>query len=494
MIKWGETLAFVGVLLAASALAVTARRLRPIEKLPDLPGWALADRSLGPVTTWFLLGGSIFTAYTFAAVPGLVYAAGAIGFFPFVYTALLCPVLFVLLPRLWRAARDAGAVTVADWVRHRYGSPALMLAVALTGVLATMPYIALQLIGVRAVLIAGGLYPPGLVGDLALTAVFAVLAVATYRSGLRAPTVIAFFKGVLIFTATIGVLLVVLHLLGGPDAALATAERRLGATTGRSLFLDPELGPAFVSLAVGSALALPMYPHVLTAAFAADGPAALRRASVAMPAWTMLLGLFSVLAVAALAAGITAPPGRAEVAVPMLVSAVVPAEASGIVFGALVVGALVPAAVMSVAVAALFTRNVYVPFFHPTATPKHEVRVSRMVSLLVKFAAIGFVFGLREQDSINLQLLGGVWILQTMPAVVLGLVSSWWHRHGLLAGWLAGMVTGTVLVVVRGFTSVVAVGSVLLYVALVALAVNLAVAAVATIVLRRRGSGAVMST
>src|SRR5690606_2789639 len=119
--------------------------------------------SLGPVTTWFLLGGSIFTVYTFAAVPGLVYAAGAIGFFPFVYTALLCPVLFVLLPRLWRAARDASAVTVADWVRHRYGSPALMLAVALTGVLATMPYIALQLIGVRAVLIAGGLYPPGLV-------------------------------------------------------------------------------------------------------------------------------------------------------------------------------------------------------------------------------------------------------------------------------------------------------------------------------------------
>ncbi len=488
MIQWRETLAFVAVLLAASALAVTARRIHRTDKLPDLPGWALADRSWGPVTTWFLLGGSIFTAYTFAAVPGLVYAAGAIGFFPFVYTALLCPVLFVLLPRLWTAARAVDAVTVADWVRHRYGSPSLMLAVALTGVLATMPYIALQLIGVRAVLIAGRLYPPGLWGDLALTTVFAVLAVATYRSGLRAPTVIAFLKGVLIFAATVGVLAVVLHRLGGPDAMSAAAERRLGETTGRSLFLDPELGPAFVSLAVGSALALPMYPHVLTAAFAASGPRALRRACAAMPAWTLLLGLFSLLGVAALAIGVVAPPGRAEVAVPLLVSAVLPPEASGVVFGALAVGALVPAAVMSIAVATLFTRNVYVAFFHPTATPKHEVRVARGVSLFVKIAAIAFVFGLREQDAINLQLLGGVWIMQTLPTVVLGLVSTWWHRHALLAGWVGGMLTGTVLVVVRGFTSVVGVGSVLLYVALVALVINLAVAAVTTVLLRRRGS------
>jgi SSS family solute:Na+ symporter len=226
---------------------------------------------------------------------------------------------------------------------------------------------------------------------------------------------------------------------------------------------------------------------VLTAAFAASGPTPLRRACVAMPAWTLLLGLFSLLGVAALAAGIEAPAGRAEIAVPLLVSAILPPVAGGVVFGALVVGALVPAAVMSVAVATLFTRNVYVQFFHPTATPKHEVRVARWVSVLVKVAALGFVFGLREQDAINLQLLGGVWILQTFPAVALGPFTTWWHRHGLLAGWVAGMAVGTVLVVVRGFTSVVGIGSVLLYVALVALAVNLTVAAVATVLLDRRG-------
>ena len=273
----GETVAFVGVLLSASMLAVAARWVRRTDGLPDLPGWALADRSWGAVVTWFLLGGSIFTAYTFAAVPGLVFAAGGIGFFPFVYTVVLCPVLIVVLPRLWTAARRVNAVTVADWVRSRYDSPALMLAVALTGVLATMPYIALQLLGVRAVLIAGGLYPQGLSGDLALTTVFAVLAVATYRSGLRAPTVISLLKGALVFGATIGVLAVALGRLGGPEAMFLGAEQRLAETSDRSLLLDPRLGPAFVSLALGSALALPMYPHVLTAAFAASGPTPLRR-------------------------------------------------------------------------------------------------------------------------------------------------------------------------------------------------------------------------
>jgi SSS family solute:Na+ symporter len=469
-------LAFVAVLGATSAAAFTARWFHRRDVLPHLEGWALADRGFGAGVTWFLLGGSIFTAYTFAAVPGLAYGTGALGFFPLTYTVILCPVLFVLLPRLWAAARRVGAVTVADWVRARYDSPALMLTVAVTGVLATMPYIALQLLGVRAVLAAGGLYPDGLAGDVVLTAVFAVLAAATYRSGLRAPAVISLVKGVLVFGAAVGVLVVAVGRVGGFGAVFAGADAALAPTGG--LLLDPAAHTAFATLALGSALALPMYPHVLTAAFAAEGVDPLRRSIVAIPAWTFVLGLFGLLGITALAAGVDAPVGNAELALPLMVRELLPELASGAVFGALAVGALVPAAVMSVAVAALFTRNIYTEFFAPWTTPKHEVRVARWVSLLAKVAALAFVFGLRDQDAINLQLLGGIWILQTSPAVVLGLTRTSWPPRALLAGWAAGMVLGTVLAVSGGFSSVVAVGPVLLYVAVVALVVNLAVAAV----------------
>ncbi|WP_433472795.1 sodium:solute symporter family protein [Spirillospora sp. CA-142024] len=484
---------FLAVLGGTSLAAVTARRFRPAPELPTLESWALADRRIGAPAMWFLLGGTIYTAYTFAAVPGLVYGIGAPAFFALAYTVIVYPLAFVLLPRLWTVARRHGYVTVADFVRGRYGSPMLALVVAVTGVLATMPYIALQLLGIRAVLTAGGLYPRGAAGDLALIAVFAVLAVATCRHGLRAPAVISLVKGTAIVCAVVAVVVLSMDRLGGPGPMFAGAERRLstGGTAGASMALDPRMYSVYATLALGSAMALLMYPHVLTGAFAATGADALRRTSIALPAWTAVLGLFAVLGVAALATGIVAPPGNAEVAVPLLVREVTPAALTGLVFGALAVGALVPAAVMSIAVATLFVRNIYVEFFHPTATPKHQRRIAQAVSLVAKAGAVVFVFGLRGQDAINLQLLGGVWILQTFPAVAVGLFTRRLHHVALLGGWAVGMAAGTQMVVSAGFTSVIHVGlggwQAQAYAAVVGLGLNLLTVAVLTPLLDRMG-------
>jgi len=463
------TLAVVG---GASLLAVAARRFHPTQDLPTLEGWALADRGLGPVWTWFLLGSTIFTAYTFIAVPGLVFATGAPAFFSLPYTVIICPLAFVLLPRLWWVAREHGYVTIADFVRGRYGSSALALVVALTGILATMPYLALQLVGIRAVLVAAGLPARTAAADLVMVALFAGLAVATYHRGLRAPTVISAFKTLAVFGAAVTVFGYVLGKAGGLGEIFDAASERLA---GGSLLLTPAQQPAFATLALGSALALFMYPHVLTAGFAADGRDTLRRASVALPAWTAILGVFAFFGIAALATGVRPAPGGAEATVPLLVQHVVPAPVAGLVFGALVVGGLVPAAVMSISAATSFVRNVYVEYFHPTATPKRQVRIAKAVSLTAKVGAIAFVFGLRDQDAINLQLLGGVWILQIFPAVVLGLATRRLPHRALLAGWATGMVSGTYAVVHAGFSPVLAIGPVGLYAGLVALVLNLVV-------------------
>ncbi len=368
-------------------------------------------------------------------MPGLAYGNGAPAFFAVPYTVIVCPLAFVLLSRLWSVARRHGYITAADFVRGRYGSAPLALVVALTGILATMPYLALQLLGIRAVLTAGGLYPPGAAGDLAMVAVFAGLAVATYRHGLRAPTVIAALKAVAVFVSLTAVCWLVLDRFGGPGAVFDGAARALGGTdpAHSPLVLTPGQQPAYATLALGSALALLMYPHVLTAGFAADGTRTLRKVSAGLPAWTALLALFGFLGIAALAAGVRAPVGGAEAAVPMLVGRLMPGPLAGLVFGSIVVGALVPAAVMSIAAATGFVRNVYVEYVHPTATPKRQVRVAKAVSLTAKLGAVAFVFGLRDQDAINLQLLGGVWILQIFPAVAVGLYTRWLHPRALLA-------------------------------------------------------------
>ncbi|MYS81488.1 sodium:solute symporter family protein [Embleya scabrispora] len=488
------TAAFVIVVGGASLLAVTAPRLHRSHDLPSLENWALADRGLGPVWTWFLLGGTIFTAYTFTAVPGQVYGRGASAFFALPYTVIVCPMAFVLLPRLWSVARRHGYLTVGDFVRGRYGSPALALVVALTGILATMPYLALQVLGIRAVLAAAGLHPRGAAGDVGMVALFAGLAIATYRHGLRAPTVISALKGVAIFGSAAVAVAFVLRRFGGPGPMFEAADRRLAGRGpgGASLVLGPHQQAGFATLALGSALALLMYPHVLTAGFAAAGPDTLRRVSVALPAWTSVLAMFGVLGIAALAIGVDAPSGTAEAAVPLLVDRLLPAFPAGLVFGAIIVGALVPAAVMSIAAATSFVRNVYVEYFHPTATPKRQMRVAQLVSLTAKVGAVAFVFGLRDQAAINLQLLGGVWILQIFPAVVIGLFTRRLHHRALLVGWAVGMLAGTVAVVREGFVSLIRVElgghGVQMYAGLAALLLNLTVTLALTEVFDRVGA------
>ena len=145
----------------------------------------------------------------------------------------------------------------------------------------------------------------------------------------------------------------------------------------------------------------------------------------------------------AIAAGVKVT--NTNLAVPTLFQTEFPHWFVGIAFSAIAIGALVPAAIMSIAAANLFTRNIWVEYFDRNATAEREAAVAKVVSLLVKLGALVFVILLSGQFSINLQLLGGVWILQTFPAIVFGLYTRYFHRWALLLGWAAGMVTGTLM-------------------------------------------------
>ena len=201
--------------------------------LDQLDEWGLAGRRFGTVVTWFLLGGDLYTAYTFIAVPALVFGAGAIGFFAVPYTIMVYPFVFVVFPRLWSVAHAHGYITAADFVRGRYGSRWLALAVAVTGILATMPYIALQLVGIQVVIGAMGLRQR-LAGRPAADHRLRRSSRPTpTRAGLRAPALIAIVKDVLIYITVIVAIIVIPAQLGGygtifaavPPAKLLLAAR-----------------------------------------------------------------------------------------------------------------------------------------------------------------------------------------------------------------------------------------------------------------------------
>ena len=443
--------------LLVSVLGFLAARWRRARQHNHLEEWGLGGRSFGGWITWFLLGGDLYTAYTFVAVPAAL-TAGAFGFFAVPYTIIVWPLVFLFLPRLWSVSRKRGYVTPADFVRGRYGSKSLSLAVAITGVVATMPYIALQLVGIQACLDVIGIGGKGsstFAKDLPLFIAFAVLAAFTYTSGLRAPAVIAFVNDFLIYRVIIVAVIYIPTRLGGWHGIFDKASHGPnGAVKPGFLHLNDSNGKInafpYATLALGSAMALFMYPHAQIGVLSTRSRNTVRKNLAGLSIYSLVLGLIALLGYMALAAGLNGTPkghlgGNAQHAVPALFDAVFPSWFAGVAFAAVAIGALVPAAIMSIAAANLFTRNIYVDFIKPDATPHQQAQMSKLVSLLVKFGALAFVLGLDATSAINFQLLGGVLILQTFPAVVVGLFRRWFHKWALLGGLVAGVVYGMVV-------------------------------------------------
>jgi SSS family solute:Na+ symporter len=494
--------------LLVTVLGFLATRFKRAESLDSIEEWGLGGRSFGTWITWFLIGGDIYTAYTFVAVPAAMFALGSVaGFFAVPYTIVLYPIIFIFMSRLWSVSHRRGYATTADFVRGRYDSRTLSLAVAVTGFLATMPYIALQLVGIQAVLEVVGLGGGGnwLAKDAPLLIAFVLLAAYTYTSGLRAPAVIAFVKDALIYLVIIVAIVYLPSKFGGWDAIFGAAEQKMATpnpATGKpagTFIPSAQQHWAYATLALGSAMALFMYPHSVTATLSSKSRNTIRRNAVFLPAYSLVLGLLALLGWVAIAAG-TKPVGldgkpNAQLVIPQLFEDSFPSWFAGVAFAAIAIGALVPAAIMSIAAANTFTRNIYKEWLKPDATEAEEAKVSKLMSLVVKAFALVFVLSLDKQNAINFQLLGGIWILQTFPAVVFSLYTRWFHRRALLVGWLVGMVYGTwraweIANPVSGVKHfggsldiIPAIGQ-LGYIALTAFALNVVVAAVLTLVFR----------
>jgi solute:Na+ symporter, SSS family len=434
-----ELVIVIAFFLLVTVMGFVAARWRRADNLMHLDEWGLGGRSFGSWITWFLLGGDLYTAYTFVAVPALMFGAGAAGFFAVPYTVVIYPLVFLVVIRLWSVSHVRGYVTPADFVRARFDSPVLALLVAITGIVATMPYIALQLVGIEAILKAMGVE-----GEWPLIVAFIILALYTYNSGLRAPALIAFVKDTLIYLTIIVAVIVIPSKLGGWDAIFGAAEEKFAATGGVVLPATGQLG--YATLAFGSALALFLYPHSITGVLAASNRDVLKRNMSALPFYSLALGLIALLGYMAIAAGVQPIGTDGNTIVPVLFQEMFPSWFAGVAFAAIGIGALVPAAIMSIAAANLFTRNVYKEFIKKDATPHQEAQVAKITSLVVKIGAVAAILFLNPQFSIDLQLIGGVIILQTLPSVAIGLYPRWFHRGALVAGWVAGMVAGLLLV------------------------------------------------
>jgi SSS family solute:Na+ symporter len=513
--QWTELIVFSVLFLLVTVMGFVAAKWQKGDTLEHLDEWGLGGRKFGSWITWFLVGGDLYTAYTFVAVPALMFGAGALGFYALPYTIILYPIVFLPLVRMWSVSRVHGYVTPADFVKGRYGSHWLALIIAVTGIVATMPYIALQLVGLEAVLRSMGLNGSGILGHLPLFIAFVILALYTYQSGLRAPALIAFVKDILIYLVIIVAIIYLPSKFGGWGEIFSDAQAKFDATPSKTdgVLLTGNNQLQYATLALGSALALFIYPHSLTGILASRGRNVIKRNMVALPAYSLVLGLLALLGYVAISAGtkpiVNQATGRPDTntIVPELFGHNFPSWFAGIAFAAIGIGALVPAAIMSIAAANLWTRNVYKEYIKKHATPAEEAKQAKLASLVVKFGAVAFIVFVDPQFSIDLQLIGGVMILQTLPAVAIALYTRWFHIYGLVAGWVGGMGYGMWLLYNIGNPAVGKqhfAGSALplgnlsifgwhpfggsavqIYVGIVALTVNLLVAVIVTLIAKK---------
>ena len=444
--------------------------------------WSLAGRKLGTTLVFFLIGADLYTAYSFVAIPSGVFAKGALYFFAIPYVMLTFGVALVTMPRLWTLAKERGYITASDFVKDRFGSRTLAIMIAITGIVAELPYIALQIVGMQSVLtvMLAGTANAQIVGEISLLIAFIILAAFTYTSGLRGATLTAVFKDILIWITVLVVIVAVPISIGGFGHAFSQVKANY-------VTLSSSLVPAYATLILGSALALYLYPHAINGVLSSESAQKLRKSTALLPLYGVGLAILALMGVLVFAVPnamnfLSGFPesSRGILVVPSLILYTMPGWFSGIALLGIFVGGLVPAAIMAMAQANLLTRNI-IKEFRPNITGSSEIRITKISSTVFKFIALGFVFVVPATYAISLQLLGGILIAQILPAVLFGLYVKSLKKIPLIIGLLFGIFSGIYMIEAANNFGALTVSLFSttfgpIYIAVISLAINLAIA------------------
>lgn len=491
MISQDVTIGFVTMFVAFIVLGFYGKYWRK-GNLNHVHEWALAGKKLGTTLVFFLIGADLYTAYSFVAIPSGVFAKGALYFFAIPYVMLTFGIALVTVPKLWTLAHQKGYITASDFVKDRFSSRTLAIMIAVTGIVAELPYIALQIVGMQAVLtvMLADSANAQLVQEISLLVSFAILAAFTYTSGLRGATLTAIFKDVLVWITVIAVIVIIPISLGGFDNVFKNVKENY-------VTLPDALVPAYSTLILGSALALYLYPHAINGVLSAESAKKLRTSTAMLPFYGIglailaLMGIlvYSVPSVMNFLSGFP-ESSRGILVVPSLILNIMPGWFSGIALLGIFVGGLVPAAIMAMAQANLLTRNI-IKEIKPNLSDNSEVRITKISSTVFKFVALGFVFVVPATYAISLQLLGGILIAQILPAVFFGLYVKSLRKTPLIIGLIVGITSGIYMVEAANdfgplTSSLFKTTFGPLYIAVISLAINLAISFGGSLVSRKK--------
>ncbi|MGH8235180.1 MAG: sodium:solute symporter family protein [Rhodanobacteraceae bacterium] len=418
-------------------LAVALGLLSRYGKKMDLEQWTVGQRGFGVVFVFLLMAGEIYSTFTFLGASGYAYGRGAPAFYIIAYGTLAYALGYWILPPIARYTRQHGIITQPDFFAHRFANRELGIAVGLIGVVAMIPYLALQLEGLGLIVEVAtnraiGAHVAILIGTSGLV-VYVVV------SGIRASAWTSVVKDVLILGVAVflGVYLP-LHAFGG----IVPMFHRLVATHPQLFTLHAPQGTVwFASTVLVSVLGFWMWPMSFSFIASARDENVFRKNAVILPVY-QLFNVF-ILFVGFSALALVPNLKNANLALLAATVASLPGWVLGLVGGAGVLAALVPGSVLLITIATVLAKN-GLAFAPALAT---DARITLMARLLVVpiaiFTAIFAIYG--STGIVGLLLLGYSYVVQMFPAVVLSFTA---RRFVTAAGVFAGLVCGVALVTV----------------------------------------------
>jgi len=447
-------------------LTVVAGFLGSKWRAPDfskIAEWSLGGMRFGSFIVWFLMGADIYTAYSLISIPGAAYSLGGFILYAVVYGSVSYPFLYIVATKFYRIAKRRGYITAGDYVRDRFDSGVLSLLISLTGIIAMLPYIALQIVGIRYVLDAMG-FPviPSFIIAYIIVALFVAF------SGLRGPALSSLIKDAVLWA----VILTVVVALGIRFSGFGPIFTQLGP----SHYLIPsKLMVGYITLAFGSGISWLLFPNLLVGLLGSKSEDVIRKNSIFLPLYQVWLVFLAIMGLVALAKNLV-PSGVSSLAFPSVLNAYFPSSFVAIAFAGIVIGSMVPAGLQSLGAANLITRNIYLDFINRRANERQQVFWGRVAVFIMIVASLIFALVPAASGLIfYLLTFSYAWLLQTLPAIIL---SMYWYdldKYSVAAGWAVGTGLVTYGLVTVKFSSSLLPWFYYMYVGLLGLIVNLAV-------------------
>lgn len=407
----------------------------------DLQGWAVGRRGFNTLIIFVLMAGEIYTTFTFLGASGFAYAQGAASYYILAYGSVAYVLGFWVLPPIWRYAKQHELISQSEYFAHRYKSPALGIAIASLGIVALLPYLALQLEGLGLIVnvTSGG----AISGTSAIWIGVTGLVLYVGISGIHASAWTAVLKDTLVLAVAIALgIWLPLHNYGSYEAMF----KSIAFVRPGFLNLHGSHGPVwFISTVMVSALGFWMWPHAFTYTFSAREEKVFRRNAALLPVYQLLLLFIFFVGFAAI--GLVPKLHDPDMALLESARLALPQWALGIIGGAGVLAALVPGSLLVMVIATLLAQNT---FGLKHSASQNDQSLGLLIRLLIiPVAVVGAIFALSGSGNIvSLLLLGYSYITQIFPALIFGFgrrpIAT---RSGVFIGLGAGVAFVTAIAV-----------------------------------------------